>query len=132
MATTLRYGPSTARGGHGPDHRLPGGALPEAPPGLGHLKAHSSPIVNRQAAGRRSSASWSARGGGASRGAGGVAHGAVPRGGVRDSVLHLWVLLPGAALLWGTLGVGAQPFGCDEAAVGPLATVTRCGCTIST
>ena len=31
------------------DHRLPGGALPEAPPGLGHLKAHSSPIVNRQA-----------------------------------------------------------------------------------
>ena len=24
-------------------------ALPEAPPGLGHLKAHSSPIVNRQA-----------------------------------------------------------------------------------
>ena len=31
------------------DHRLPGGALPEAPPGLGHLKAHSSPIVTRQA-----------------------------------------------------------------------------------
>ena len=31
------------------DHRLPGGALPEAPPGLDHLKAHSSPIVNRQA-----------------------------------------------------------------------------------
>ena len=31
------------------DHRLPGGALPEAPPGLDHLKAHSSPIVNKQA-----------------------------------------------------------------------------------
>ena len=31
------------------DHRLPGGALPEAPPGLGPLKAHSSLIVNRQA-----------------------------------------------------------------------------------
>ena len=31
------------------DHRLPGGALPEAPPGLGHLKAHSSPLVHRQA-----------------------------------------------------------------------------------
>ena len=28
---------------------MPGGALPEASPGLGHLKAHSSPIVNRQA-----------------------------------------------------------------------------------
>ena len=39
----------------------------------------------------------------ASRRAGGLAHGAVPRGGVRDSVLHLWVLLPGAALLWGAL-----------------------------
>ena len=49
MATTLRYGPSTASGGHGPTHRLPGGALPEAPPGLGPLKAHSSLIVNRQA-----------------------------------------------------------------------------------
>ena len=31
------------------DQRLPGGALPEASPGLGHLKAHSSPIVHRQA-----------------------------------------------------------------------------------
>ena len=49
MATTLRYGPSTAREGHGPTDRLPGDALPEAPPGLGHLKAHSSLIVNRQA-----------------------------------------------------------------------------------
>ena len=29
-------------------------------------------------------------------------------------------------------GVGAQPFGCDEAAVGSLATVTAAGCTIST
>ena len=32
-----------------------------------------------------------------------VAHGAVPRGGVRDGVLPLWVLLPGAGLLWGEL-----------------------------
>ena len=57
----------------------------------------------QRSGGRRGSASWSARGGGASRRAGGLAHGAVPRGGVRDSVLHLWVLLPGAALLWGAL-----------------------------
>ena len=37
-------------------------------------------------------------GGAACRGDGqsrGVAHGAVPLGGVRDGVLHLWVLLPG-------------------------------------
>ena len=32
-----------------------------------------------------------------------VAHGALPRGGVRDGVLPLWVLLPGAGLLWGSL-----------------------------
>ena len=32
-----------------------------------------------------------------------VAHGALPRGGVRDGVLHLWVLLAGAGLLWGDL-----------------------------
>ena len=32
-----------------------------------------------------------------------VAHGALPRGGVPDGVLHLWVLLPGAGLLWGGL-----------------------------
>ena len=32
-----------------------------------------------------------------------VAHGAVPRGGVRDGVLPLRVLLPGAGLLWGSL-----------------------------
>ena len=32
-----------------------------------------------------------------------VAHGAVPRGGVRVGVLPLWVLLPGADLLWGSL-----------------------------
>ena len=45
--TTLRPldGPQRTRS----DHRLPGGALLGAPPGLGHLKAHSSPIVNRQA-----------------------------------------------------------------------------------
>ena len=33
----------------------------------------------------------------------GLAHGTVPRGGVRDGVLHLWVLLAGASLLWGAL-----------------------------
>ena len=33
-----------------------------------------------------------------------VAHGAVPRGGVRDGVLPLRVLLPGAGLLWGAVG----------------------------
>ena len=32
-----------------------------------------------------------------------VAHAAVPRGGVRDGVRHLWVLLAGAGLLWGGL-----------------------------
>ena len=36
------------------DHRLPGGALPGAPLGWAHLKAHSSPIVNRQAEDPRS------------------------------------------------------------------------------
>ena len=48
MATTLRYGPSTARGGHGPTTACPA-ALCRGAAGLGHLKAHSSPIVNRQA-----------------------------------------------------------------------------------
>ena len=35
--------------------------------------------------------------------AGAVAQGAVPRGGVRDGVLPLWVLLAGVGLLWGAL-----------------------------
>ena len=34
---------------------------------------------------------------------------------------------PAAALLRSRTGVGAQPFGCDEAAVGSLATVTAAG-----
>ena len=38
----------------------------------------------------------------------GVAHGAVPRGGVRDGVLPLWVLLPGAGLLWDHCRATAQ------------------------
>ena len=48
MATKLRYGPSTARGGHGPTTACPA-ALYRGAARLGHLKAHSSPIVNRQA-----------------------------------------------------------------------------------
>ena len=48
MATTLRYGPSTARGGHGPTTACPA-ALCRGAARLGHLKTHSSPIVNRQA-----------------------------------------------------------------------------------
>ena len=54
MATKLRYGPSTACGGHGPTTACPAGALPRAPLGWAHLKAHSSPIVNRQAEDPRS------------------------------------------------------------------------------
>ena len=44
-ASSIRQETSTGRS----DHRLPGGALPRAPLGWVHLKAHSSPIVNRQA-----------------------------------------------------------------------------------
>ena len=50
-----------------------------------------SPLSRHVAAGRRESQSQA------------VAHGAVPRGGVRDGVLPLWVLLAGAGLLWGAL-----------------------------
>ena len=37
-----------------------------------------------------------------------VAHGALPRGGVRDGVLPLWVLLAGAGLLWAICRATAQ------------------------
>ena len=60
MATTLRYGPSTACGGHGPTTACQA-ALCRGAAWLGHLKAHSSPIVNRQAEDVRSPRTWSRR-----------------------------------------------------------------------
>ena len=55
---------------------------------------------SRHVASSHGAAGAACRGDGQSRG---VAHGAVPRGGLRDGVLPLWVLLPGAGLLWGSL-----------------------------
>ena len=44
-----------------------------------------------------------------------------------------WMLLHKLRRAMVNLGVGAQPFGCDEAAVGSLSGHgDRCGCTIST
>ena len=49
MATTLRYGPSTARGGHGPTTACPAALCQRRRLGWAISRPHSSPIVNRQA-----------------------------------------------------------------------------------
>ena len=70
--------------------RSPPGFAPPSPPPFAWAPIASAPCAG-VAAGRRERQSRA------------VAHGAVPRGGVRDGVRHLWVLLPGAGLLWGGL-----------------------------